>query len=77
MLYDDYLCLVKSGKHQIKEVNSKVQAESSETKATPKRVWIRPKHRASAAFSRQEDKDEEISQSIGIVRVRILKNSLR
>ena len=47
----DYLCLVESGKQQIKEVTSKIQPENSETKPTPKRVWIRPKHSDSAAFS--------------------------
>ena len=45
MLHVDYLRLVKSGKRQIKEVRSKIQPENSETKATPKRVWIRPKQR--------------------------------
>ena len=29
-------------------------------KATPKRLWIRPIYSASVAFSRQEDKNEEI-----------------
>ena len=48
MFYDDYLCLVESGKQQIKEVRSKVQPENLETKATPERVWIRPTHSASA-----------------------------
>ena len=33
------------------------------TKATPKQVWIRPMHSASAAFSRQEDKNEEIEKN--------------
>ena len=51
MLYDDYLCLVESGKQQIKEVRSKVQAENLETKGNPERVWIRPTHSASAALS--------------------------
>ena len=50
MLYDDYLRLVESVKQQIKEVRSKVQAENSETKATPKRVWIGPTRSASTAF---------------------------
>ena len=49
MLHDDYLCLVESGKQQIKV--EKIQPENLETKATPKRVWIRPMHSASAAFS--------------------------
>ena len=35
MLHDDYLCLMESGKQQIKEVRSKIQPENSETKATP------------------------------------------
>ena len=51
MLHDDYLCLVESGKQQIKEVRSKIQPENLEVKATPKRGWIRPTHSASAAFS--------------------------
>ena len=51
MLHDNYLCLVESNKQQIKEVRSKIQAENSETKATSKRVWIRPIHSASVAFS--------------------------
>ena len=51
MLHDDYLCLVESGKQQIKEVRSIIQPENLETKATPKRVWIRPTHSAYAAFS--------------------------
>ena len=51
MLHDDYLCLVESGKQQIKEVRSKIQPENLETKATPKRVRIRPTHSASVAFS--------------------------
>ena len=44
MLHDNYLCLEESGKQQIKEVRSKIQPENVETKATPKRVWIRPTH---------------------------------
>ena len=51
MLRNDYLCLVESGKQQIKEVRSKIQPENSEIKVTPKRVWIRPTHSASSAFS--------------------------
>ena len=31
--------------------HKKIQAENLETKATPKRVWIRPTHSASVAFS--------------------------
>ena len=45
------LCLVESNKQQIKEVRSKIQAENLETKTIPKRVWIRPKHSSSVAFS--------------------------
>ena len=60
MLHDNYLCLVESDKHQIEEVRSKIQAETSETKATPKRIWSRHMHSASAAFSWQEDKNAEI-----------------
>ena len=51
MLHDDYLCWVECGKQQTKEVRSKTQQENSKTKAAPKRVWIRPKHSAFAAFS--------------------------
>ena len=40
-----------SQKQIFKEPRSKIQPENSETEATPKRVWIRPKHSASAAFS--------------------------
>ena len=46
-----YLCLVESNKQQIEEVRSKIQAENSETQATPKRVRDRPTHSASVAFS--------------------------
>ena len=60
MLHGNYLCLEKFNKKQIEEVRSKILAESSETRATPKRVWIRPMHSASVAFSWQEDKNEEI-----------------
>ena len=35
------------------------QAEYSETKATTKRVWIRPAYSAIVAFSSQENKNEE------------------
>ena len=49
MLHDNYLCLVESNKQQIKEVGSKTQAENSETRSTPKRVWIRPMY--AVAFS--------------------------
>ena len=51
MLHDNYLCLVESNKQQIEEVTSKIQTENSETRATLKRVWIRPMHSASVAFS--------------------------
>ena len=51
MLRDNYLCLVESSKQQIEEVRSKMEAENWETRATPKRVWIRPMHSASAAFT--------------------------
>ena len=63
MLHDNYLCLVESNKPQIEKVNNKIQAENSETRATPKRVWIRFMQSASVAFSWQEDKNEEINQS--------------
>ena len=39
MLHDDYFCLMESGKQQIKEVRSKVQAKNLDTKATSKLVW--------------------------------------
>ena len=42
MLHDNYLCLVESNKQKIEEVRSKIQEKISETKATPKRVWICP-----------------------------------
>ena len=51
MFWDNYLRLVVYNKQQIKEVKSKSRPENSEKKATPKRVWIRPVHSASAAFS--------------------------
>ena len=47
MLHNNYLCLVESNKQQIEEVRSKIQAEYSETRATPKRFWIRPIRKAS------------------------------
>ena len=50
-LHDNYFCLVESNKQQIEEVRSKIQAENWKTRATPKRVWIRPMHSASVAFS--------------------------
>ena len=65
MLRDDYLCLVESGKQQIKEVRSKFKAENSETKATPKRVWIRPKHIAPPPLSRDRRKKMKKSMSNG------------
>ena len=49
MLHDDYFCVVESGKQQISQ--KKMQPENLKTKATPKRVWIRPTHSASVAFS--------------------------
>ena len=48
---NNYLCLVEPNEQQIEEVRSKIQAENSETQATPKLVWIRPTHSASVAFS--------------------------
>ena len=60
MLYYKYLCLVESNKQQNEEVKSKIHAENSETRLTPKRVWNRPMHSASVAFSWQEDTNEEI-----------------
>ena len=52
ILHDNYLCLeclVESSKQQIKQVRSIIQPKSSETRATPKRVWIGPKHSAKGA----------------------------
>ena len=45
----------------IEDVRSKTPVENSETRATPKRVRIRPVHNASAAFSGQENKNKEIN----------------
>ena len=39
MLHGNYLSLEEFNKTQIDEVRSKIQAEKSETRATPKRVW--------------------------------------
>ena len=61
ILHDNYLCLVESNKQQIKEVRSKTPTKNSGTKATPKRVCIRPMYSASFAFTLQEDKDKEIN----------------
>ena len=36
---------------KLKKSEAKTQAENSETRATTKRVWIRPMHSASVAFS--------------------------
>ena len=63
MLHDNYLCLVESNKQQIREDRNIAQPENSETKTTPKRVWIQPMYIASVSFSRQEGKNEEINQS--------------
>ena len=38
-------------KQQIEEVRRKIQAETLVTRATPKRVWIRPMHSASVALT--------------------------
>ena len=38
---------------KFKKSRNKVQAENSEMKATPARVWIHPMHSAFIAFSRQ------------------------
>ena len=59
MFHGNYLRLEESNKQQIEEVATKIQAENSETRATPKRVWIRPMHSTCAAFSWQEDKNEK------------------
>ena len=50
---------MESSKQQIEEVRSKTQPEHSETKTTPMRVWIRPTHSTSVAFSWEEDTNEE------------------
>ena len=60
MLHGNYLCMDEFNKQQIEEVRSKIRAEKSETRATPKLVLIRPMHSASVAFSEQKDKNEEI-----------------
>ena len=39
MLHGKYLSLEELNKTQIEEVRGKIQAEKSETRATPKRVW--------------------------------------
>ena len=46
---------------KLKKSEAKTPAENSETKATPKRVWIRPMNSVFVAFSWQEDKNEEIN----------------
>ena len=51
IFHDSYLYLMESNKQQIEEVRSKIQGENSETRATPKQVWISPMHSASVAFS--------------------------
>ena len=50
MLYNNYSYLVESDRQQIEEVKGKTQPENSETKATPKRVWIRLIYSVSVAF---------------------------
>ena len=42
MLHGDYLCLVESGKRQMKEVKSKIQTENLERWANTKRVKTLP-----------------------------------
>ena len=65
MLHDNCcFCLVESSKQRIKDVGSKIPPENSETKVTLKRVWIRPKYSASAAFLCCEDKDERNQISV-------------
>ena len=64
MLHDNYLCLVKSDKQQIKEVKSESLPENSGTEVTFKRIWIHPMYSASVTFSQEEDKNEEIKSSI-------------
>ena len=50
-------------KQQISKVRSNPQTKNSKTKATPKQLWICPMDSSSAAFSWQEDTNEEINQS--------------
>ena len=40
MLHDNYSCLVKSNKQQIKGTRSKTQLGNLEAKATPTQAWI-------------------------------------
>ena len=60
MLHENYLYLVESNNQQMEEIRSKTQAENLKTRATPKRIWNRPMHSASVAFSWQEKRNEEI-----------------
>ena len=60
MPHNTYVCLVESNKQQIVKVRNKIQAETLETRSTPKQVWIRPMH---SAFSRQDDEKEEIKNN--------------
>ena len=61
MLHDNYyLCLLESNKQQNKKVKSKTKVENSQTKATPRQIWIRLMYGAAVAFSKQKDKNEEI-----------------
>ena len=53
ILSDNYFCLVKANKQQIKEIRSKSQLEN---KPTPNQVWIRLTFSVPIAFNRQEDK---------------------
>ena len=41
MLHGNYLCLEEFNKKQIEEVRSKIRAEKSETRATPKQGMLR------------------------------------
>ena len=70
MLHDNYLCLVESNKQQIEEVRSKMEAVNSETRTTPKRVWIRL---CAAHSSRSRDRRIKMKKSIIII-INLQKN---
>ena len=65
MLHDNYFCSVESNKQQSKEIGSKTQAETPETKTSSMRVRIRLMYSAYGASRRlrQKDRNEEIKKS--------------
>ena len=67
MLHDDYLCLVESGEQQIIEVRRKFNRKNLETKATPKRVWIRPTPPPLSRDERIKMKKSEIKSALSKV----------